>query len=269
MIVEAPTIDGNGVKIYPIRSIYQGLREQTVRVLEPTNPIRGKQRRLLYVLPVQAGVTNQSSTWSDGLEELRLLNVPNRFNITLIAPSFNYEPWYGDNSVDPTRRMESFIVEDLIPFGDTFAPDTNIPQRFLIGFSKSGNGALFLIMRHPNLFSAVAAWDSPAQLSDLSVFPALATNFGTQANYDLYNIPALVFRSRKEFQHHNRLWVSGDQSIWTTHMIQLDSQLRAASVQHTWTPGGRRGHSWSSGWLESAVTALDAEPSADTSGERD
>jgi hypothetical protein len=51
-------------------------------------------------------------------------------------------------------------------FGDTFAQGTDIPQRLAIGFSKSGNGVLFLILRHPNvlIISAVAAWDSPAQL---------------------------------------------------------------------------------------------------------
>ncbi len=91
-------------------------------MLEPTNPAPGRPRRFLYVLPVEAGVTNLYSNWSDGLEELRLLDVPNRFNLTLIAPSFNYEPWYGDNSTDQTLWMESFIIRDLVPFGDSFAP---------------------------------------------------------------------------------------------------------------------------------------------------
>ena len=170
IIVGTPTVDSNGVKSYPVSSIYQGSQEQIVRVLEPTAPAAGQRRRLLYVLPVESGVTNLSSTWSDGLEELRLLDVPNRFNLTLIAPSFNYEPWYGDNVLDPTLWMESFVVKDLVPWGDTFAQGT---QRFLIGFSKSGNGALTLIFRNSNVFTAAAAWDSPAQLNDLSAFSGL------------------------------------------------------------------------------------------------
>ena len=100
MTVGTPTVDANGVKSYLVTSVFQGSQPLTVRVLEPTNPAPGKPRRFLYVLPVEAGVTNLSSNWSDGLEELRLLDVPNRFNLTLIAPSFNYEPWYGDNVTD-------------------------------------------------------------------------------------------------------------------------------------------------------------------------
>ncbi len=258
MVVGTPTTDANGVKYYPVTSVYQGSQPQTIRVLEPDNPAPGKPRRILYVLPVEQGVTDLSSTWSDGLEELRLLNVPNRFNMTLIAPSFNYEPWYGDNSTDPTLRMESFITQDLVPFGDTFGQGGIIPKRLLIGFSKSGNGVLFLVLRHPNVFSAVVAWDSPAQLSDLTAFSALPMNFGTQENFDLYNIPSLVSTNAQPFLLQNRLWISGDQAAWTADMIQLHNQLTAASIPHTWVQGGVRVHSWDSGWLDGAVTDLDA-----------
>ena len=256
--VGTPTVDANGVYYYPVTSAYQGSEQQIIRVLAPTNPTPGKPHRLLYVLPVDAGVDTLSSTWSDGLEELRLLNVPNRFNMTLIAPSFNYVPWYGDNILDPTKLMESFIVNDLVPFGDTFLADSAVAQRYLIGFSKSGNGVLFLLLRHPWVFNAAAAWDSPAQLSDISSFSELPMNFGTQANYNLYNIPSLILSNGEPLQIQNRLWISGDQAAWTADMIQLHNQLTAASIPHTWVQGSVRAHSWGSGWLDGAVTDLDA-----------
>jgi len=259
MTVGAPTVDANGVESYPVTSVFQGPQSMTVRVLEPTSPAPGQPHRLLYVLPVEIGVTSLSSTFSDGLEELRLLGVPNQFNMTLIAPSFNYMPWYGDNVTNSQERMESFILNDLIPFGDTFAKGTEILPRLAIGFSKSGNGVLFLILRHPEVFSAVAAWDSPAQLNNLNTYaPDLQTNFGTQSNFNLYNIPSLVASGGAPFTQQNRLWVSGDQGLYTSQMAQLDSQLTAASIPHTFLAGGSRAHSWHSGWLQGAVTALDA-----------
>jgi hypothetical protein len=257
MVVGIPTVDANGVKYYPVISVYQGLQQQIVRVLEPTNPAPGKPRRILYVLPVDQGVDTTSSAWSDGLEELRLLDVQNRFNMTLIAPSFNYEPWYGDNVSDPAYRMESFIIDDLVPFGDKFAHGS-VPQRYLIGFSKSGTGVLSLILRHPGVFNAAAAWDAPAQLSDLSAFSALPMNFGTQANFSLYNIPSLVQSNGQAFLQQNRLWISGDQAAWTDQMIQLNNQLNTAGIPHTWVQGPVRVHSWNSGWLNGAAMDLDA-----------
>jgi S-formylglutathione hydrolase FrmB len=202
MTVGTPTVDANGVKYYPVTSVYQGFL-QIIRVLQPTNPASGKPPRLLYVLPVESGVDTLSSPLSDGLEELRLLNVPNQFNMTLIAPSFGYEPWYGDDILD-SKRMESFVIDDLVPWGDTFATGS-VAQRYLIGFSKSGNGALDLILRHPGVFNGVAAWDSPTQLNDVSSYSGMPINFGTQANFSSYIIPNLVTSNANPFQQQIRI----------------------------------------------------------------
>jgi len=242
---------------YPVTSVYQGSDQQIIRVLEPTNPVAGKPRRILYVLPVDQGVDTTDSTWSDGLEELRMLDVQDRFNMTLIAPSFNYNPWYGDNVINPSLRMESFIIDDLIPWGDTFLKGT-VPQRYLIGFSKSGNGVLDLMLRHPSVFNAGAAWDSPAQQSSLSASFDLPENFGTQANYNSYFIPSLVASNAAAFTQQDRLWISGDQAAWTADMDTLNTQMNAAGIAHTWVAGPTRAHSWNSGWLNGAVTDLDA-----------
>ncbi len=175
-----------------------------------------------------AGVTDLSSPHSDGLEELQLLDVHNRYNLTLIAPSFHIEPWYGDHDSNFDRRLESFIVRDLVPFGDSFAAPGTIPQRWVLGFSKSGTpGALSLILRHPNVFSAAAAWDAPAQFTDMSAFPGMAENFGTEQNFDRYEIPTLVIKNGEALRSRNRVWISGDESAWTLHMIQLHDQTGA------------------------------------------
>lgn len=271
LTVGTPTTDANGVKSYPVTSIYQGSQQQFIRVLEPTATCFGKARRILYILPVETGVTSLSSQYSDGLEVARLANIHNRFNMVLIAPSFNYEPWYGDNPVDTTgaHRMESFIVNDLVPFGDTFVPGASSSQRLLIGFSKSGNGVLDLILRHPDVFSAAAAWDAPAvQIKDISAFPQfqLPLNFGNQANYNLYYIPTLVTNNAQSFQTRNRLWISGDGVYYTPDMTTLHQQLTSDGIVHTWVAGSAtRAHSWNSGWVDGAITDLDAHSTAASS----
>ena len=56
MTVGSPTTDANGVMYYPVTSVYQDSEPQTIRVLQPTNPTPGMPPRILYVLPVDAGV---------------------------------------------------------------------------------------------------------------------------------------------------------------------------------------------------------------------
>src|SRR5207253_4804902 len=142
----------------------------TLRILEPTNPAPGEPRRFLYLLPVLAGLTDQSSRFGDGLEEARMLDLQDRYNATLVAPSFNIEPWYGDHATNPDRRLESFLVKDIVPFVDKLAAPGTTPERWLAGLSKSGWGALSLIFRNPNVFSAAACWDAPAELYDITTY---------------------------------------------------------------------------------------------------
>lgn len=265
MYVGKPEVDAHGVAFYPVRSAYQGYREQVIRVLRPTHPSAGIDPSTVYVLPVDTGVDTLSSKWSDGLEQLRLLDVSNRFNMTLIAPSFQYIPWYGDNDQDPRRRMESFMVRDLVPFADSVAPSSHSRHRYLIGFSKSGNGALILILKHPDVFEAAAAWDCPAELRTLNTFPELAMNFADQRNLELYTIPELAAVHAGVFRSRNRLWISGDQSVFTADMIKFHNQLTALSIPHTWVQGGHRSHDWGSGWLEGAAEALAADSRSATS----
>src|SRR3989441_10870580 len=254
MTIGPPTTDVNGVKSYSVTSVFQGPVPTTVRVLEPTAPAPGWPRRFLYVLPVEAEL---GMTYGDGLEELRLLNVHNRYNLTLIAPSFHIASWYADHSSDPNLRLESFMIQDLIPFGDSFAAPGTIPQRWAIGFSKSGFGALSLILRNPNVFSQIAAWDSPAQMIDFE-FAGVQDNFGTLANLSQYVIPTLVSNNSAPFRTQNRIWISGDNAMYTTDMVQLNTQMTQAGILHTFVGGVSRAHSWSSGWLDGAVASLAA-----------
>jgi len=265
MIVGLPTTDLNGVKYYSAVSDYQGNQPVILRTLAPTNPAPGMPHRFLYLLPVEPGLTTQNSQFGDGLEEARTLDLQDKYNCTLVAPSFNINPWYADNPNDTSRRLESFMVKDFVPWVDQMAAPGENPVRWLVGFSKSGFGGLGLIFRHPDVFSAIAAWDAPAQLSDVNtysgtlpvLYTGMADNYGTQANFDTYRIPPLVANQNAPFTARNRIWISGDGVYFTPDMQTLDQQMTAAGVLHTFVGGApTRAHNWSSGWLPGAVQSL-------------
>jgi hypothetical protein len=259
-----PSVDRNGIKTYTVTSRFQGPVPTEIRVLEPNNPTPGIPRRFLYVLPVIPGTPRISSEHSDGLEELRLLNAHNVYNLTLVAPSLQTDPWYGDHASDLNRRQEAFIINDVVPFGDSFASSDGIPQRWVIGFSKSGSGALSLILRNPQVFAAAAAFDSPVQLRDLTMFPGMAETFGTEENFARYRVPLLLSRNAEPFRTHNRIWISGNPSAWTLDMIELARQMDEAGIKYSWSDGVTRIHAWYSGWLPEALEALKANATDDS-----
>ena len=114
-VLGSPTVDANGVKYYSVVSAYMGAQPTTLRILEPTNPAPGQPHRFLYVLPVEPGVTDLSSQFGDGLEQARLLNLQNLYNLTLVAPSFPIDPWYGDNDINPDAPAGEFRRQSRRP----------------------------------------------------------------------------------------------------------------------------------------------------------
>src|SRR5438034_1636993 len=175
-----PTTDANGVVWYNVTSSENGPGITTLRVLSPTSPAT-VSHRFIYVLPIIHDV-DLNSAWGDGLEELRVLNVHNDYNAHIIAPSFKYEPWYANHASDAARHYEDFMVADLVPWVQANLRVTGEEEHWLVGFSKSGFGAVTLLFRNPTVFDAGAAWDFPADQPNTAAFSML-DNYGTDANF--------------------------------------------------------------------------------------
>jgi hypothetical protein len=253
-VVGTPTVDANGVVSYSVVSPYLGAQTQTLRVLQPTHPSPGQPPRFLYLLPVLAGL---DATYGDGLQTAEQLDLQDQYNATLIAPSFPINPWYADSATDPTLQLESFMVKALVPWvNQTQAATGTTPPNWLVAFSKSGFGALDLILRNPNVFNAAACWDAPVQTTDVNTFSDMLANYGTQQNFANYEIPTLVAQDNAPFQTTNRIWISGDNGAFTSQMVTLDQQMTAAGIKHTFGGGVTRAHNWTSGWLPLAVQGL-------------
>ena len=171
----------DGVKWYQVISPDNGPEPQVLRVLAPTNPASGVSHNFLYVLPVQPGLGN---TFKDGLEALRKLNAQNRYNLTIIEPSFAIDPWYANNPKEVNVQYETFMTRELVPWVERNLAVTGHEQNWLIGFSKSGLGAQDLILKHPDTFALAASWDFPADMSSYDEYGAdPAASYGTNANF--------------------------------------------------------------------------------------
>jgi len=255
-VIGARTVDANGVEHYPITSIYQGAAPTQMRVLRPSGATAGTQYRFLFVLPVEAEL---GTVYGDGLDVLRALGVHDRYGLIVVAPSFHQLPWYADHPTDPTIRQESFLVEDIVAAVDILFPQpiggARHARRLLLGFSKSGMGAISMILRHADVFDAAAAWDATLNQTTLSGLPGGSSIFGTQANLDGYAIPRVLASRAAPFVAESRLWLGG-YSGWRSDMIASHDQMTTLGMQHTWVDGPMRVHSWPSGWVEGAVTSL-------------
>jgi hypothetical protein len=247
----------SGVQSYDVISPDSGYGPQVLRVLQPTNPAPGVPHNFIIALPVESGL---NGTYGDGLDTLQSLNAQNQYNLTVIEPTFGVGPWYADNPNDPSVQYESFLTQELVPWIRQNLSTTDSEQTWLIGFSKSGYGAQDLLLKHPDLFSLAASWDSPMDMSSYTQYGDSVNSYGTQANFQAnYQLTtAFIQAHAAPFQSTNRIWIGG-YSMYQTDMSDYNALLTSNRVLHTTGTAQQLAHSWTSGWVPAALAGLAAE----------
>jgi hypothetical protein len=246
--------DSSGIQYYTILSSNDGHGPQTLRVLQPTDPAPGVAHNFLIVLPVEPGLGN---TFGDGLQTMQSLNAQNQYNLTIVEPTFEIDPWYADNPTDAHLQYETFLTQELVPWMKQNLAITGNEQVWLIGFSKSGIGGQDLILKHPDIFTLAASWDFPADMSSYDQYSDSAASYGTDANFqDNYRLtPAFVQAHAAPFEEYNRIWIGG-YALYGTDMTDYDALLTSEGVLHTTETPTPTTHSWTSGWVPGALAAL-------------
>jgi hypothetical protein len=232
-------------RTYPVRSANQ-LYECSLRVLEPARATG----RILYILPVNPDISHR---WGDGFETAIRLGLHDKHGFTLAAPTFSAWPWFADHPSNPKIRQESYFTGEIVPMVDKLFPRH---KRLLVGFSKSGNGALTLLFRHPDLFAAAAAWDAPLMKEAPDQF-GMAEIFGNAEAFRQYSIPRLLEEGARRFAAEKPRIALLGYDAFEEHMRKAHEAMQRLNIPHHYDNRTRRAHRWDTGWLEGACRLLD------------
>jgi predicted esterase len=249
--VEGPVDDAvKGVKVFRVDSPYLG-RRSTVEVLLPDKLEAGRTYRTLYVLPVEGGIGGR---YGDGLAEVRKADAHNRYGLICVTMSFDTVPWYGAHATNPRIRHEAFIKRVVVPLVESRFPASGKPgDRLLLGFSKSGWGAVSLLLRDPAFFGAACSWDAPLMMTEAKLGYASKHHFGTPEQAAPYVPVNLVQRRADELaKGPPRLTVLG-RNTFGGHTRKFHQLLEARGVPHRYDNELRFKHHWEPGWVPKAL----------------
>jgi ubiquinone/menaquinone biosynthesis C-methylase UbiE len=243
--------DGNGFLSHAVECEYQ--KGQTeIMVLLPDRLDKDRRYPVLYVLPVEA---NRENRWGDGLLEVKNLDLHNKLGLIVVQPTFSHLPWYADHPTDPTIRQETYFLKVVVPFIEKSYPVLTEPKgRLLLGFSKSGNGAFTLLLRHPTVFGRAVAWDSPLNMDKPSSY-GMGPIYGTQENFEKYRIPDLFQKRAAELGKEKRLALIGV-SNFDKHHQAIHELMEKLKIPHEYREDKKPKHHWDAGWVKDAVTWL-------------
>jgi hypothetical protein len=248
--------DANGVLTCHLASPFIG-GEGRLRFLLP----RDKTNKVVFLLPVipWPDTGERGKRFGDGLDEVLKADQHNRHGFIAVAPDFPvHMPWFVDHATDPARRHESYIMKVVVPFVDQTLGLTN-PQRDLVGFSKSANGALHLLLCYPRTFHACSIWD-PAAI-DLPFDPtptnSLANAAGTAEQFARCHPGHALRENAAAFRDRWRIAIAGySDAAFHARLLTLHRFLDEAKVPHRFSDQIRGEHAWFSGWLPPALAAL-------------
>ncbi|MFD1256893.1 alpha/beta hydrolase [Mucilaginibacter terrae] len=133
------------------------------------------------------GYGGNYSNWMKNVKELKTW--VDQYQLLIVCPDGGWSSWYLDSPVDSTSRYESYVASELVGFVDkNFHTIPKRTARAITGLSMGGHGALYLAIKHQDVFGAAGSMSGGV---DIRPFPGnweLAKRLGTfakqQENWD-------------------------------------------------------------------------------------
>ena len=135
-------------------------RKITVVTITPDG---AKEAPVIYLLHGYDGSAYQWMKTKPNLPE-----IADKEGVIFVCPD-GENSWYFDSPLKKDSQFETFVAKELVAYVDKHLP--TIPKRTaraITGLSMGGHGAMFLSMRHKEVFGAVGSMSGGV---DISSFP--------------------------------------------------------------------------------------------------
>lgn len=241
-----PGPDQTGIIVHPLSSPHQppGV---TLRVLLPEDGKPDAKLPLVLLLPVEKQGEHR---YGDGIQEIRRRSLHRRYPAIYVEPTFAQLPWYANHPSNRLIAQERHLMESVLPFLDKTYPNLD-GRRYLVGFSKSGWGALVLILRHPASFQKAVAFDAPLMMDRPGLYGS-GPIFGDKETFATYHLNRLWETADPSFARQKRVILLGYGNFRADHQ-KAHERLEQLGIQHEFRDGPKRSHDWHSGWVEEGL----------------
>lgn len=206
-----------------------------------------KKYPVVYLLH---GCADNYKTWANKTKP-DLQKVASKFGIIFVCPD-GLTSWYWDAPKNPKWKFETFVSKELVDFVDSKYRTIASPKgRAIAGFSMGGHGALWLGIRHADVFGACASMSGGV---DIRPFPekwTMAKSLGDYAeNPDIWNAHTVMTQLSK-IDPRNAPAIAidcGTSDIFYEVNEKLHEKMLYMRIPHEYTtrPGGHNHEYWRS-----------------------
>jgi S-formylglutathione hydrolase FrmB len=129
------------------------------------------------------GYSGNYASWAKDFKELK--KQVDLYNFIVIGVDGNYSSWYFDSPIDPSFKYETYVTSELVSYIDkNYKTISTRDGRAISGLSMGGHGALYLSIKHQDIFGAAGSmsggvdfrpfpdnWDIKKRLGSINEFP--------------------------------------------------------------------------------------------------
>lgn len=159
------SLQGLAARVDTLSTYSQGMKKSIKSVvILPENYEKGNRFPVVYLLH---GYSDRFSKWVNTVPAIK--DHADRLNLIIVCPDGNAESWYFDSPLDSKWQYESYIAKELVPDVDgKYKTIKDRKSRAITGLSMGGHGALYLAIKHQDLFAAAGSMSGGV---DIRPFP--------------------------------------------------------------------------------------------------
>lgn len=183
------------------------------------------------------------------------------YGMILVMPD-GRDSWYWDAPNNPGMQMETFFVEDLVPFIDKKFPTiAKAAKRAITGLSMGGHGALYLAARHPNIFHSVGSMSGNADIcsfTDRWNVPQILGDYkDNTAVWQSHSVMSLL--PKMKTAKLNIIFDCGADDFFARVNEKLHMQMKRLGIAHEYTTRpGRHSHKYWANSIKHHLLFFDA-----------
>jgi len=163
--------------------VYSPSMKKNTKACVVTPDIYDKPGKSFPVLYLLHGYSGNYATFVKNFPVIT--EAADHYGMLLVCPDGGVSGWYMDSPVDSSMRHETYVTEELVPFIDSsYTTIRSCEGRAIMGLSMGGHGALYLSIRHQEMFGAAGSmsgcldlrpfstnWDLEKRLGSIDKFP--------------------------------------------------------------------------------------------------
>jgi S-formylglutathione hydrolase FrmB len=146
-------------------SIYSNSMHKYINAVVIKPDTYKKKKNNFPVVYLLHGYDGWFSNWIIRVPEL--INYSDQYQLLIVCPDGAKSSWYFDSPVDTAYKYETHIATEVVGFIDQrYRTMADKDHRAIAGLSMGGHGALFLALRHADIFGAAGSMSGVVDLKE-------------------------------------------------------------------------------------------------------